>query len=425
MNRRIRGDGTTGNPGLSHQSLKDALRSPLSRFITLLRYDALYRSPDLDMFRAVENQVTANLPSWTDANGFARGWKFVSAGSQQYHALDACLLRMNGFSGPGNSLPPAVAPPVATAITAPQGSLSSIDVSNAPAAVYSLVGAEDWQESLPSPAITLTPLTGAQNAWSLGGSAWNALTTANLPATVTKLRFYRTATGGAASGQYGFDQDVSLTPGQSLPNVLMTQSDGQVRFDIAPPAWGQSLMTPEAAALFACAFGAAPLPTGEQPAPIQYQASGMISPANVVLIPSNAMLGIANPPSSGRFGQAVVTSATVVTYTQGGIATQNAAGASLQGFAGAAGVQARVTQALGGAGALSLDYVYYDAAHGWGVTQEATSAPATFAGTAVGSLLTWTIPAGRIVTGVMGLPTPSGFGTFGTFDVEGTFPRSY
>src|SRR5262245_20290343 len=67
MNRRIRGDGGT-LPGLTHQGLKNALRDPLSRFIALLRYDTLYRSPDLAMFTALENAISSNLPSWKDAN---------------------------------------------------------------------------------------------------------------------------------------------------------------------------------------------------------------------------------------------------------------------------------------------------------------------------------------------------------------------
>jgi hypothetical protein len=425
MNRTLRGDGTAQNPGLDHQGLKDTLRDPLYRFQGLLRYDTLYRANDLQIIRALENAISANLPAWRDTSGFTSGWRFVSAAAAQFHALDAFLLRANGFSGPGNSKAPGVALPVASATVVPQGAVGAVAAADAPSAVFTYVGAYDWQESLPSAVIPLTALSGSQNAWLLGGTAWTTLTPAALPTGTRLLRVYRTAVGQAASGVYAWDQDVPIAGLANLPPITLAQADAQLRPDILPPLWGRAMPTPEAATLYGCAFGVFPTQPGEQAGPVQYQSAGMLSPENVVLIPTDDLLGEGNPPSSGRFGQAVVTGATAITYTPGSIQTINNALNNLQGFGGGQGVQGRVTTPLTAAGSVAIAYTYFDATNGWGVAQTATSAAATFNGTDIGSLVTWLIPTGRVVRMVTGLSGAAGFGAGGAFDIEAAPPRAY
>ncbi len=69
-------------------------------------------------------------------------------------------------------------------------------------------------------------------------------------------------------------------------------------------------------------------------------------------------------------------------------------------------------------------YTYYDAAHGWGSPQTDTAEGVAFGSTAAGTLIVFSVPAGRLVQSVTG-DTNSGTATSGAYLYEAPFVRMY
>jgi hypothetical protein len=151
---------------------------------------------------------------------------------------------------------------------------------------------------------------------------------------------------------------------------------------------------PESALALALAYSYAA--SGASWLPLQLSAWGMLSPWNVILGPSNGVLGLGNTEQSGQFGVRVIGTG----YTQGGYATSNNSAGNAQGFAGAMGLRARITVATNALATLTPTYTYFDAAHGWGHPQTGVASAQAFTATSVGSFIDFDIPAGRIVQSV-------------------------
>lgn len=397
----ILGDGSTlygvGNAVLQ-ANVKDALASLVSNS----RYDAFFASRCRSLVTAIESQIQSNLPS---------GWTFT--GSAQTHALDSHLLRLNAMNADVPTTPASAG--TLTAATTAGGGIATCASGSGPRVVHTLVGANLWNESLPSAQATQVALAGSQNSYTYQVSG-------TVPTGATYMRIYRGYVGGGSS-IYFYDQQVAVTPGGSYPAVTITQPDNALRLDWTPPSWASCLMVPEAAAVFALAFASAAGSTGAAVNPLVFSSGGQLSANNVVLTPSSGFVGIGNPAQTAIFGTKVVGTG----YTQGAIASANLYSTNTQGFVGAGGaaniIQARVTSALNAAGTLTITYSYYDASHGYGSAQSTTSASATFSGTAVGSTAVITIANGRIVTAITA--TTDTTTTSGTYILEAVAPRSY
>jgi hypothetical protein len=374
-NKSILGNGSAAFPGIANAELKASLSAVLSTTVQRLRWDTLFQGIGGAAVKALDAQVLATVPA---------GWTLTGPGSP--HPLNNYLLRANGAHAGAPAAPAAAG--TLTGTTTAAGAMPLTTAGNAPRFVHTLVGANEWDESLPSAEATQVALTGSMNAYSyqIGG---------NVPAGVTAVKLYRGYFLGGV-GFYYLDQKVAVTATAAFPALVATQSDAALNAGWSPPAWLSCLLRPEAAALVALAYaitGQTGIPVG-QPMPIV--AANMTNPANVLLGPSNGFLGLGNPVQGAQFGLRIVGSA----FASGVISTLNNAPTGIQGFAGAIGLQARVTTPLDAAGTLSMTYAYYDAAHGYGNVQTATTAAVAFSGTGVGSLAVPVIPAGRLVISV-------------------------
>jgi hypothetical protein len=377
-NKAIQGDGST-QYGLSNAELKAALVNGGNTTVQRLRWDTLFQQIGGYAVKALDAQVLASVPA---------GWTLSGAGS--LHLLNNWLLRINAAHA-GVPATPAAAGTL-TATTSSAGAMPVTSAGNAPRIVHTLGGTNEWDESQPSPEATQVALTGTQNGYSYQIAGV-------VPAGVTWVKTYRGYLAGTA-GIYYYDQKVTVTPGSAYPPILLTQSDSALLTLWTPPAWLSCLLRPEAAAIIALSYaptGQTGIPAGQ---PLPVTAANMANPANVLLGPANGFLGIGNntTPQGAQFGTHVVGSA----FVPGAIGTANNAPTGLQGFAGALGLRARVTSPLDVAGTLTASYSYYDASHGFGNVQTATSAAVAFSGTAVGSLAVPVIPAGRLVISMSG-----------------------
>lgn len=379
----ILGDGVTSY-GLGAPAWQSAVSGGLASLAGRCRYDLFFSTQMQPLMGQLDNLVKSNLPM---------GWQFRTSPSQA-HAFDFHLSRLNAISP---QTPPT---PTLNATLSPQliagGQLPSCVSQVAPRVVYTLVGAVDYVESLPSPEAPQVALSGSQ-------SGYIASLPGNVPTGVYKARIYRTLVGGA-SGAYYYDQDVQTIPGQTFPLVSITAGDASLRQDIQPPQWMSAMLVPEAAALFALAFAsssAATSPLGfglsgsASPASLMFGTANMLSPLNVLAGPSNGYVGVGNQPGSVQFGVSHITGTNAQTYTPGAIQAANVATANIQGYAGSTGVQARITAACDTAPTLAITYNYLAAPTGQTIMTDTASA--AFTGAAVGAAASFGIPAGRLV----------------------------
>ena len=387
---KILGDGTGTNPGLANANLQSGLTQKLATLYTNSRYEVTVNMSMRALLAEVVQELSAStvLPKYLVGTTYSQ-WNMSSSSTQ---ALDAHIQRLNAT---GASVPATpVGTPTLTATTG--GSLPSTLAGSAPVMVYTFVGASDWLESQPSPVSAQVALSGANNAYTIGGMS-------TVPAGVTKIRLYRSLFG--ATSPLIWDRDVSVSAGAAPTTLKFTQSDINLRQDVSPPLWAQCMMLPEAALLHAiCNMSAG----ATSQSGFVLSASGLLSPTNVVLNPISGLLGYNNPGSSGQFAQWASAASTF-----GTINTVNDTTQGLQGFAGAFGVQARTTATLDvNASISSIGYSYVTAA------SPLTPLTATIAGPltlnlATGSTVSLAIPAGQMVKSITSMTvTGSSTGTF-------------
>jgi hypothetical protein len=375
-------DGVTVYPGIRNNDVKAQLALPLDAAIQQLRYDAVFQRVGRAPAAVLDTQVVTSLPT---------GWILSSPAGLHY--LNNWLLRANA-AHTGVPAAPAAAG-VLTATSTAAGAMPLTSAPNAPRVLHTLVGANEWDESLPSAEATQVALTGTSNGFTYQIAGL-------VPAGTNYVKVYRSLFA-AAGAPYGYDQRVPVTPGAAFPPILLVQSDPSLLMNWNPPSWLSCLIRPEAAVLIALAYSLGGLTGIRSGVPLMLLANNMVTPANVLLGPSNGFLGLGNQVQGAQFGSRTIGSA----YVPGAISNTNNAATGVQGFAGAIGLQARVTAPLDAAGTISATYSYYDAAHGYGVAQSATTTAVAFSGTAVGSLAVMAIPDGRLVISVSA-DTPSG-----------------
>jgi len=379
--KAILGDDTV--MGIGNNDLKASLANALDGAIQGLRFDTLFQRIARSVISTLDTQIKNSLPS---------GWTLSSRGSLHY--LDNWLLRANA-AHTGVPATPAAAG-VLAATTTSAGSMPLTISGNAPRILHTLSGANRWDESLPSAEATQVALVGSQNSYTYQIAG-------NVPAGVYFITVYRSLFASAGA-PYGYDQQIAVTPGSPYPAISVVQSDASLVMKWNPPSWLSCPQRPEAAAIMALAYALSGASGIEAGVPLALLAGNMMSPANVLLGPSDGFLGLGNTVQGGQFGGRTIGSA----YVPGVISTANNAGTGVQGFTGAIGLQARVTSALDVAGTISATYTYYDAAHGYGVAQgPATTTAVAFPGVGVGSKAVMVIPAGRLVLSVSA-DTPSG-----------------
>ena len=381
--KAIQGDGSTAY-GLANADLKAALANGCNTTVQRLRWDALFQQIGGFAVKVLDAQIKASLPA---------GWTLAGPGS--LHLLNSWLLRINGAHAATPATPAAAG--TLTATTSAAGAMPLALAANAPRVVHTLGGTNEWDESLPSPEAAQVALTATQNGYSyqIAGP---------VPAGINWIKTYRGFFLGVA-GVYYFDQKVTVTPGAAYPAVLITQPDAALLTGWTSPSWLSCVLRPEAAAIIALTYAVAGqigVPVGQA---LPISAINMVDPANVLVGPSNAFLGLGNntAPQGAQFGSRTIGSA----FAVGALSQSNNAATGVQGFAGAIGLRARVTAALDVAGTIACTYSYYDAAHGFGNVQTATTAAAAFSGTAIGSLAVMVIPAGRLVIAITA-DTPTG-----------------
>lgn len=377
---KILGDGGS-NPGLGNPDweaqIKDALAAERGAFRADVAFArALRTQPGL--LASLDSRVRSNLPS---------GWAFTNG--TVLHPFDAWLTRINGAYGAsaaanGTALAPGSAGTVA-AVNNANGALPVVSAGSAPRIVHTLVGSADWQESLPSAQAT-------QTAIALPNNAYTYTLSGTVPAGVTKLRIYRGYVGGGA-GIYYWDQDVAVVAGNAWSGYVATikNPDSLLRIDWTPPVWASCFIVPEAAALWALSLATA-RQGGLDNLPLAFKDENMLSPWNVILGRSDAFMGIGNVAQASQYSETTLTGAATFTTVAGTIQGTNNPAGNVQGFAGGIGIQARVTTALAAAGTVTISYTFFDSVHGWGSVQTTSGVTATFGGTTVGSLATWTIP---------------------------------
>ena len=391
----IMGNGTGLNPGLGQPVWQGLVSDALNSAAAGARYDSLFVRQAL-LMRTLDDLVQSALPN---------GWVFSAP-----RAFDAHLTRLNGAVG-APTTPPAAG--VLTAAQSASGALPTTISGLAPRVVHTLVGSTDELESLPTAEAAQTAITGVNNSYTyqIAGT---------VPSGIRKVRVYLSLFGSPGA-PYGWVLDAPVTAGAAFPAITLLQPDSLLRMDWQPPAWMQCGLRAAAAALFALAYSSASTAGGLT----GFNASGMISPGNILLGPANGYIGIGNPPQSALLGQSALTALNTATFAGGGFQTANSAAQNLQGFAGAAGLRARCTSGLNGSITPTITVSYYDAAHGWGSAQMAAGVtPSTgFSTGVVGDIALFTIPAGHIVQAVAETAV-SGTATSGGWVYEGVFPRA-
>jgi len=397
----IMGDGTTTYPGIGLSALQNRVGPALDQQVARARYDTWFNAAK-DIVSPLQRQITDWLPAT---------WRFTD-NVNLFQIFDSYLLYLNAAHANTPATPGAAGALTATRVSG--GGLPTMLAANSPFIVHCLVNsAGDCFVSLPSPEATRVDVTGANNALSYqiaGG----------IPATVDTVRIFRTRVGGVTGGPYFLDPTpYPVSPGAiSYPPLIITTPDSGLRSDWNPPAWMSCPMTPEFADIFALS-GA----SGAGDNPLAFGITGMMTPNNVVLGPSNGFVGEGNPANTAEFGRRIVGTG----FTAGNIATVNNYLTNSQGFIGAGGaaniMRARVEGVLNTAGTTSITYTYY-VAGGYGSPLSVASAAAAFSGTAIGQTAVYVIPNGRIVVAVTA-ETPGGGLTGGTYVIEAVFPRTY
>ncbi len=391
----IMGNGTGLNPGLGQPVWQGLVSGALNSASAGARYDSLFARQAI-LMRTLDDLVQSALPN---------GWQFGAR-----RPFDGHLMRLNG------AVNVPATPPAAGVLTAAQsaaGALPTTISGLAPRVVHTLVGSTDELESLSTAEAVQVAISGVNNSYTyqIAGT---------VPSGIRKVRVYRSLFGSSGA-PYGWDQDVSVTASSAYPPITLLQPDATLRTDWQPPAWMQCGMRPAFAALFALAYSSASIAGGL----IGFNASGMLSPGNILLGSANGYIGIGNPPQSATFGQSALTALNTSAFTAGSFQSVNSAAQNLQGFAGAAGIRARCISALNGSLTPTLTITYYNAANGWGSAQTASGVTpsAGFSTGVVGDTAVFTIPAGRIVQAVTETGV-SGTATTGAWVYEGVFPRA-
>jgi hypothetical protein len=390
----ILGDGTPANPGLGLPALQARLEGFAGQLVAGLRWDTLLQRLCRTFFIEIEAAIRSGAPS---------AWNLCTGGAT--HPLDAFLLRSNGLCAPAAGSPAAG---TLTAVSAAGGGMAPADSGRAPYVVHTLVGQYDWQEGLPSGEATRAAIGAVQNGYSyqIAGT---------VPAGVSKVRIYRSLYGAASGGPYAWATDAAATAGSSYPAIALTVPDSGIRQDWQPPSWGAYLQAPETALLFGLAFAMSSAGS------LAYGPNGQLNPLNVALGPATGQLGLGNAASTALFGEFTIGTG----YTPNSFQAANVG--NVQGFAGGTGIQARVTTALGSASwSPTISYTYFDAAHGWGSaqTQSGVTPSAGLTTGAVGDLIAFSVPAGRIVQAV-GVTGESGSAISGVLVFESPQVRAY
>ena len=396
----IVGDGATSY-GIGN-NLAQTLTGACDALLARVRWDAMFSNLGRAFVSGIDSQIQSNVPT---------GWNLSSA--LYPHYLNNSLLRMNAAHTGVPTTPGSAG--TLTAGNNASGAIALCSSGNAPYCCHTLIGTNEWDESLPSPTATQVALTGSNNAYTyqIAGT---------VPTGVTAVKIYRSPVAGSSSN-LGYDQKVAVTAGAAYPAITILQSDSRLAMSWQPPGWLSCLLKPSSACIVALAYAVSGGGTGflsQTPgAPLAGQiltlnSVNMLTPANVALTYSNAFLGLGNNavPQTAILGTTVVGTG----FTAGVIQTTNNASSSIQGFGGATKVQARVIGTLNAAGTTAITYQYYDAAHGYGSVQSATASAVSFSGTAVGSTAVYSIPAGRLVIAVTA-DTVSGI-TSGTYLIE-------
>ena len=398
----ILGDGST-TYGLGNAAFEASIKDALYGFVANSRYDSIFAIRCRAIIQTLESAITSNLPTG-----------LVYTSSSQVHPLDAYLLRLNAANSSVLTTPASAG--TLTAGYNAAGGLQTSSSGNCPRVVHTLISSVgDWYESLPSAEATQVAIAGPNNSLSYQIAG-------NAPSNIGKVAIYRTYTGGAGAPYY-LDQIVSsgLTAGSPYPAIIIKNPDSFLRTDFTPPSWLQALQSPETAAIFALAFATANQIPGQSINPLVYASTGQLDPRNIFLHESNQFLGVGNQSQSGVLATQVLGTG----LTAGTIATANNSSTNIQGFTGSlSNLQARVISALNAAGTTNVNYNYYAASTGYGNTQTASTGNATFAGTGVGQLATYTITAGRLVVGINTDTTGGGMSS-GSYVVEGKSPRTY
>lgn len=406
----VLGDGTSSNPGILNVALKNQITPYLSAMISASTWPVFVTAATRSILTALDNQIRNSTPS---------GWSLTT--TTQIHSLDPAIQRLNGFSGPVIGTP---ATGTLTAISDVNGALPTCTSGTCPKVVYSLVGASDGLESVASAECTGVAIGPAQ-------SALNLAIAGVVPAGVFKCRVYRSLYSGSGYPHF-WCGDWVCVPGSSFPTIKLELPDAFLRLDISEPVWNSVPLTPAFAAAWALAWGQGTgLGFGGGASTSSYSATGMLTPVNVALSPSNALLGLGNQPSTAIFSTVTVTGASTCTITAGAVQTVNAPTSNTQGFAGAtSGIQIRTTSAMvgGTSKVFTATYQYYAAATGWGVAQtSSTITPTTITG-ALGEIIPVSVPSGRIVisvtpTSVSGAGITAGTVVFEAVDLVGALPN--
>lgn len=403
----IQGDGVS-TYGLSNADLKAALnKAGLASSGYTFDWKRIWASYGT-ILGVLNAQIRTSIPS---------AWVYSSSALNYW---DCHLTRINGAAGsPISGVPTAG---TLTAAATAGAAIPPCSAGNAPRLIHSLVGTYDINESLPSGEATQVALTGANNSYSyqIAGT---------VPTGVTKVRIRRGLVGGA-TGTYGWLKDVAVTAGATYPAIPITEPDQLLRFDLPASSWMCAGMTAEFAAMWALSQSGQTGASGLFSSSAQFLSAlvlssySMLSPGNVLLNPSNGFQGVGNTFASGQFGAGTVTGASTFTYTAGAIPTANNATANIQGFAGASGLQSRITTAVGAGTTFSFTYTYFDATHGWGVTQTSGTVTITHTAGTVGETITIPITAGQIVQSVTMTAKGGSAGTTGANVVEAAYPRT-
>ncbi len=381
--------------------------SVVSGLTTLPHYDRIMQTGAFSLYSALENQIKANLPS---------GWNMgTSAG--YIHTLDSWMQRINGVSTSAVASGAAISSVTATTING--GQIPQVTSAYCPLIQYSWVGAYDFIESLPSASTVGIAIGGTANAITI-------VIPGPVPTGVTKIRVYRTLVG--TTTPYCWAQDTTVTVGQTNISVVLSNGDQTLRQNINPANWLAYMWRPETAYLYALAWSTSPVigASSSSILPLVPSSIGMATQQTVLLNPITNFLGVGNNinPVGNSFGTFSVGGAYASnTYPLG---TNNNT-TYTQGFSGATAIRARATIGLNGTLAPVITYTYFDATHpmsGSAQTQTGISPTSNFAGTGTGETVSFTIPAGRIVTSITQTST-TGTATAGTIIYEASNPRAY
>lgn len=414
LNALFAGDGTSNNAGIGNAQLQASVAYAAQQLQQVSQWPDTVSRNFRPYLEALKGSIVGNLPRWTDATTRAQVvWNFSpSAGIT--NPLDAALTRMNA-----NSTSTPITPTYNPAVTAVNNANGAIPTGSGCVIVFTHVGfvtstttTADYLESLPSGELTAAALTGANNAWQIAGGG-------TVPSGVSKVRVYRTKLGQGTGSPKFWDQDVAVTAGTAYPAIILTQPDSLLRQDLQPPAWCSVMVTPEAAAIVASCYSGQRKGQGATAyGSLKPLSSMMLTPRNVVLAPSNGLLGQNNPPSSGLFGSWLST-----VFTAGSMRTANNADSGLQGFGGAFGIQLRTTTAMNANAGVTITYTYLDQSLGGYGTPASQVATAVTLNSALGSTIAVAVTAGRLVLSVTACTVTGA--TTGAFVIEAAAPRSY